>query len=285
MGGTIAVAVTGATASTTQTNAVTHLNHGDGVLVASLVVGFVLLVGAVVALGRRWLEGPSGDTSTMPRRGLRTRGSPQANSAAVAKDSSQTDPPDTTLVRSWLAISLVGGLLIFAAVSFWLDDTTLRSTLIGGVIANAGAAVAFYFASKSSDQARRDILNAALPSTLVPDLIGKDLSAARQAVAATPFRLEVSPANPSPDAHVVSQHPAANQSAIAATPIAATLAGPIPNVTGVSLDRARAMLAAAGLQLESDPSSPGPGSTVISQDPPVGGAVPPNLTVRATFST
>ena len=66
------------------------------------------------------------------------RGAPAGKSKdganASSKSASQKDRPDSTLVRSWLAISLVGGLLIFAAVSFWLDDTTLRSTLIGGVI-------------------------------------------------------------------------------------------------------------------------------------------------------
>ena len=44
---------------------------------------------------------------------------------------------------------------------------------MGGLAANAGAAVAFYFASKSSDQARKDILTAAFGTTLVPDLVGQ----------------------------------------------------------------------------------------------------------------
>lgn len=262
----VAAAIAASTPATTATN---HLSHSDGVLAVVLVVGFVLLAGAVVALGRRWLEGAPGKNPD--------------NGAVAGKGSSRSDRADSTLVRSWLAISLVGGLLIFAAVSFWLDDTTLRSTLIGGVIANAGAAVAFYFASKSSDQARRDILSAALPSTLVPDLIGDDLPSAQQAVATTPFRLEASPPNPSPDAHVVGQHPAAHQPAMAGSPIAATFAGPVPNVTGQTAGQATSMLAAVGLQLETDPSPPPQGSKVISQDPPVGGAVPPDLTVRATF--
>jgi PASTA domain-containing protein len=266
----VSAAVTAAVTSTTPTTSVTHLSHSDGVLAVVLVVGFVLLAGAVVAVGRRVLEGaPTSRSGSGP---------------GAAGTGSQKDRADSTLVRSWLAMSLVGGLLIFAAVSFWLDDTTLRSTLIGGVIANAGAAVAFYFASKSSDQARRDILNAALPSAVVPDLIGNNLATAQQAVAATPFRLEVSPANPSPDAQVVSQHPAANQPAMAGSPVAATLAGPVPNVTGATLDQAQSMLAAVGLQLEAVPSQPAQGSTVTSQDPPVGQAVPTSLTVRGTFS-
>jgi len=34
-----------------------------------------------------------------------------------------------------------------------VDDPTLRSTLFGGLIASVGAAVAFYFSSKTTDQA------------------------------------------------------------------------------------------------------------------------------------
>jgi hypothetical protein len=253
---TAAATATKTSARTTTT--VNHLSGSDKALTLALVVGFVLLAGAVVVTGRRVLEGP-------PR------------------TSSSSRDGDTTLVRSWLAISLVGGLLIFVAISFWLDDTTLRSTLIGGVVANAGAAVAFYFASKSADQARSDILSASLPTTLVPDLMGKDLQAAQQAVASTPFRLEANPPKPPPDAQVVRQEPAASHAALAGTPIKATLAGPVPNLSDATLEQASAKLKAVGLQLDPSPAQPAPGTKVVDQDPPVGGAVPGDLKVRATF--
>jgi hypothetical protein len=67
-----------------------------------------------------------------------------------------------SVVRSWIAISLVMGLLVFCATAFLIDDPSLRSTLYGGLIASVGAAVAFYFSSKGADQARSDILNATL---------------------------------------------------------------------------------------------------------------------------
>jgi hypothetical protein len=121
--------------------AVTHLSGSDKVVTLWLVVALVLLAGGVVIAGRRWLEGGADGGS----RGTTT--------TAKSRHADVTSH-DTTLIRSWLAISLVGGLLIFVATSFCLDDTTLRSTVIGGVVANAGAAVAFYFASKASDQAR-----------------------------------------------------------------------------------------------------------------------------------
>ncbi|HEX5251382.1 MAG TPA: hypothetical protein VFW14_17090 [Gaiellales bacterium] len=38
----------------------------------------------------------------------------------------------------------------------------LRSTLFGGLVASVGAAVAFYFSSNTADQARSDVLNAAV---------------------------------------------------------------------------------------------------------------------------
>src|ERR1035438_4549413 len=40
---------------------------------------------------------------------------------------------ERTVVRSWIAISLVIGLLLFCALTFAVNDETLRSTLIGGL--------------------------------------------------------------------------------------------------------------------------------------------------------
>jgi hypothetical protein len=135
----------------------THLESGAATLTLWLIVGFVLLGGVVAAFGRSLLEGSFKSRSgSMPDKGGAGRAT-----------------PDRTFMRSWLALALVGGLLIFAAVSFQLDDTALRSSLLGGVIASAGAATAFYFASKSSDQARQDILNASFPRVTAPSLIGK----------------------------------------------------------------------------------------------------------------
>jgi Putative Ig domain len=67
-----------------------------------------------------------------------------------------------SVIRSWIAISLVMGLLIFCAAAFLVEESSLRSTLFGGLIASVSAAVAFYFSSKSADQARSDILKAAV---------------------------------------------------------------------------------------------------------------------------
>lgn len=71
------------------------------------------------------------------------------------------DGPAASVIRSWIAISLVIGLLIFCAATLLGNNTSLQSTLFGGLIASTGAAIAFYFSSKGADQARADILNAA----------------------------------------------------------------------------------------------------------------------------
>jgi hypothetical protein len=65
-----------------------------------------------------------------------------------------------SVVRSWLAITLVLGLLTTCAGAFELDDPQLRNMLLGGLVASVGAATAFYFSSKGADSARSDILKA-----------------------------------------------------------------------------------------------------------------------------
>jgi hypothetical protein len=170
--------------------------QGMGTLIA--VVAFVLLTGLIIMGGRQLLEGR-------------------------AKEGDRDPMADRTTIRAWLAVSLVGGLLIFSAASFWFDDTTLRSALIGGVVANAGAAVAFYFASKSSDQARKDILNAALPTVLVPNLDGMSLASVQAAIAKLPLTLVTVPPEPAADAKVKSQDPLAHTPTHAGATVTATL--------------------------------------------------------------
>jgi hypothetical protein len=81
-------------------------------------------------------------------------------SRATVGGGTPTEPG--SVIRSWIAISLVMGLLVFCAAAFLVEETSLRSTLFGGLIASVSAAVAFYFSSKSADQARSDILKAAI---------------------------------------------------------------------------------------------------------------------------
>jgi hypothetical protein len=101
--------------------------HAD--LILWLVVGGIIAAGLVVILGRSLVKSGQGG-------------------------------PAASVIRSWIAISLVIGLLIFCAATLLGSDTSLQSILFGGLIASTGAAIAFYFSSQGADKARADILNA-----------------------------------------------------------------------------------------------------------------------------
>jgi hypothetical protein len=116
--------------------------------------------------------------------------------------------PTQSVVRSWIALALVAGLVLFCAVTFAVNNPNLQNSIFGGLVASVGAAVAFYFSSKSSDQARQDILNAAFGTEAVPDLTGLTEDEATALLGKTSLRLEVSPgSSTAADAKVGSQQP------------------------------------------------------------------------------
>jgi PASTA domain len=117
---------------------------GDFSWILLLVAGLVVAEGLVVLWGRRML-GPKG---------------------------AQSGDGPVSLIRSWIALSLVSALVLFCAAAFLVDDTALRSALFGGLVTAVGAAVAFYFSSSSADQARKDVMTATTGTTEVPDLVG-----------------------------------------------------------------------------------------------------------------
>jgi hypothetical protein len=218
---------------------VTHLTAGAVNVMLALVVGFVILGGVVAALGRSVLEGS-----------FKAR-----SKSAPGGGSTGNESVDRTFMRSWLAISLVGGLLVFCAASFELDDTALRSSLLGGLIASAGAATAFYFASKASDQARQDILNASFPTTTTPSLLDHSKSEVNAALAGTPLYLEASPAT-APDTWIaVSQDPQANQQTPAGSRVQVIFAGKVPDLNNMTRSAAEAALNALNLTLSPQPAN------------------------------
>jgi hypothetical protein len=150
---------------------------GWAVLVA--IVGVILLSGVVVIIGRRWLDNPT-----------------------VGQDRDSG-----SLVRSWIAIALVAALTLFCAIALSLNDSSLRSTLFGGLVTSVGAAVAFYFSSKSADQARQDVLTASLGTTDVPDLSGLTVTQARTELGKTPLQLALRDPSASDQAIVQTQVP------------------------------------------------------------------------------
>ena len=100
------------------------------------------------------------------------------------------DSPKGSVARSWLAVSLVTGLILICVIAFAVDDTAMRSTLIGALAANAGAVVAYYFSTKSSEQAQKDLMAVTLGTETVPDLVGSTRAQAEALMPAIPLTLK-----------------------------------------------------------------------------------------------
>ncbi len=141
-------------------------------VVLATIAAVIVASGLVVILARYLLE----------RRPRGKRGS-AVELASVSPDA------DATMVRSWIAISLVSGLLIFCAVAFYQGDKRLRDILFGALASNVGAAIAFYFSTKGAAQARKDVLNATMGTSETPNLVGLSLHDARTAMSAMSFQL------------------------------------------------------------------------------------------------
>ena len=120
--------------------------------------------------------------------------------------------PDASIVRSWIALSLVLTLVLLSAAVLGIPDSSLRSTLIGALTASVGSAITHYFSSKSSDQARQDLLDATVGTELVPNLTNKTEAEAAIILGTTSFKLTIDPTSPasSPDAQITKQTPLAD---------------------------------------------------------------------------
>jgi PASTA domain len=174
--------------------ATSTLSWSQTLAVISVIAGALLLIGVLVIVARRSLGG---------------------------KDPSQS------VVRSWLALILVAGLVLFCAVTFAINDPNLRSTIFGGLTASVGSAVAFYFSSKSSDQARQDILNATFGTETVPSLTGSTENEAAALLGKSSLKLEVNPSSSNvAGAKVETQQPPKDSVVRKGTSITVTLSPP-----------------------------------------------------------
>jgi hypothetical protein len=155
----------------------THLGAGEAVALALLTAVTAAVIGMIMLrAGTGWLfKRPE------PRQG------------AAGNTASTDGDDDRSIVRAWLAIILVVGLLIFGSMAFALDDAQLRSGLIGGLVASAGSAIAYYFSSKNADSARKDILGAMFQMATVPDVTGMTVDNARAKVESLGLMLTVHP--------------------------------------------------------------------------------------------
>jgi PASTA domain len=176
-------------ATGTATTATDVLSWNHVMVSMGILAGATLAVGILVIIGRRWLSG-----------------TPASQNAAAAGGG------DSDFIRSWIAITLVIGLFFFCAISFAMSNAALRSTLLGGLIASVGSAIAFYFSTKSADKARQDMATAAAGTETVPNLLGKTVNDAAQALGKTNFRL-TEKAGAAKDGIVSEQFPPANSDA------------------------------------------------------------------------
>jgi hypothetical protein len=113
--------------------------------------------------------------------------------AATASNSA-----DRSVVRRWIAVSLVVGLLVLTAAEIAGNNATTTSALIGGLTASVGSAIAYYFSTKASEQAQDKLTTAtgggAAGPIVVPDLMGKSVTDALLALGSLELRLVVDPA-------------------------------------------------------------------------------------------
>lgn len=180
------------------------LSWGKALAAAAVLAGVALLAGVIVIVGRKLFTGKAPE---------RTAG--------------QSMQPDGDFIRSWIAVALVIGLITFCAFAFAVNDSTLRSTLIGGLIASVGTVLAFYFSSKSADKARQDIANAAVGTEMVPSLTGKSKDEAAQILGKTTFRLTERSGSP-PGDYVTDQNPPAHMYAPRGSSVLATIGAQLP---------------------------------------------------------
>jgi beta-lactam-binding protein with PASTA domain len=167
---------------------------------------------------------------------------------------------------------LVLGLLVLSAATFAIDDATLRSTLIGGLTASAGGAIAYYFSSKSADQARQDLVAAAFGKEHVPDLTGKTVDQAKNILGGTTLRLSQDNAPADSTAPIMTQLPPADTDTVKGSTIKVTYATKkvkVPAIISLTAAQGAAALTKVGLKLSGSTPAPNETATIATQDPPV----------------
>ncbi|WP_037577286.1 Stk1 family PASTA domain-containing Ser/Thr kinase [Phaeacidiphilus oryzae] len=130
---------------------------------------------------------------------------------------------------------------------------------------------------------------------VMPDVTGRTLAAARQAITAAKLAVGTTTQQYSatvPKGSVVSTQPAAGQSLKPGTPVALTLSQgpqpvPLPQVTGLPVDQAQQQLSAAGFTVQVSPEqvySDTVQAGQVAQESPAGGTAPQGSTVTLTLS-
>ena len=187
---------TGSASPTPSSQGTDVLSFGNVLAIIVVMAITMMSISVVVIRGRQLLEG-------------KHEGSPGQQPASI--------------VRSLIALWLIGGLLVLCVTAFGVSDTTLRSTLLGGLTASVGAATAFYFATKSSDQARQDVLSlsAAFGTVQVPDLTQKTVAVAKALMAEKPLQLQIAPSDAAANVMVLTQDPVGGSTVLKGSTVSA----------------------------------------------------------------
>jgi hypothetical protein len=206
---------------------------------------------------------------------------------AARRGTGASKDPEASVIRSWIAITLVIGLLVLSAATFGISDQTLRSTLIGGLTASAGGAIAYYFSSKSAEQARQALIAAAFGKEVVPDLTGKTTDEARAILGGTTLKLSQEITPPDSTAPIKSQDPAAGADAVKASTIKVTYAIKVvvPPLVGLTADEASIALTKRNLKLSSAVAPANAATTITTADPahPEGSQQWEGTTIAVTY--
>jgi len=230
--------------------AVDTLSKQDLIASQILVAALIIAVGIFLLISRWLLEG----------------------SAARKSQSNSPSDSDRTLIRGWLSSILVSGMLLFAVSSLFMDDETLRSLLMGGIIASAGTATAFYFASKAAEQNQKNLLEAAFTSVntfALPDLAGKPVAQARTIAEALSLKLDTAPKGADDANTIVSTTPPKGAAVKPGDTVVAVIIT-VPDVSGSKVKDAQQQIENLQLKVERAPQTADDNDTVTSIDPAAG---------------
>lgn len=268
--------------STTTTVApkVANITDNYRLVIVLAVFSLLLVTGITIPVSRYYLEvRPAVEAARGGGGGSSGPGGNAPRSQVQADFSS-------TFLRSWVAMTLVGGLLLFVGMCFWLDDSALRNTAVGGLLSASAAAVAFYFAGKTAEDARKDKkLSSAQPMVKVPKVMNftpNEVEAVFSSIGL--FADKDYPGAFNPDCRVTGVKPEANSDVARGSMVKITFAGPIPDLTSSDFEQAKKALTAARLIIDPDEEPDPKGARVKKQDPPAGAEVPPDRKVKVTFS-
>ncbi|GIH97936.1 hypothetical protein Psi01_85660 [Planobispora siamensis] len=127
-----------------------------------------------------------------------------------------------------LALVLVGSLVLVTGAAMSGSNTQLANLLVGGVVASAAGAVSFYFASRGAEEARKDMLHAALGTEMVPDLKGHKVAEAQAIISAMSLKLALPTPAPAADDKISNQDPSPGTSVPRGAAVTIETRNPVP---------------------------------------------------------